>query len=441
MLDYGAGPMQTVLVRTLVLDCLSRVLERGELADHALDRALRANKALHSRERRLVGECLFALVRQRRSLAYRLEAHLGRRWQQLSTPDRDRWALALAAHETAGLSAADGLTLAGLDRADTSRLQAVAQAETRWPSDPLTALAVRRSLPEALAQRFVDALGDEADGCLEAMGHRAPLALRTNLLKGTPEQLIEKLAAEGVAAQPGQLSPWAVVLEGRPNVFGLAAYKEGWFEVQDEGSQLIALASQARPGGKVIDACAGGGGKTLALGAAMANKGSLWACDISTARLADVAPRARRAGLFCFRTLVAPPTPEGDVALKPHEGRNDVVLVDAPCSGTGAWRRNPDARWRLTTEQLEAFPALQLEILRRYARLVRPGGRIVYATCSVLPEENERVVESFLADGGFVLEPASVPASARDGDFLRLYPHRHGTDGFFGAVMRRAPKA
>ena len=424
-------------LRTLLLDTVIRVLDQGELADRALDRALRAHRNLHSRERRLLGEALFAVVRHHRRLDYQLEQAAALGWRNLSTPDRHLWRVTAALLFACAKSEADAARVTGLERGDVAKIAAAIGIEPSWPADPAVALGTRRSVPDHLAARFLAQFSDDADRCLESLGERAPLTLRANTLKGDREALLTALRAEGVEATAGALSPWAVTLQERPNVFGLESYKRGLFEVQDEGSQLIALATAARSGRCVVDACAGGGGKTLALSATMHNKGRLIACDVNQGRMSDIPVRARRAGAFNIEPLVVPVDRSGDTVLNKIKGKADVVLVDAPCSGTGSWRRNPDARWRLTAEQLAAFPAVQLSILRRHASLVRPGGAIVYATCSLFREENEDVVEAFLAGGEFELEVAPVPQEARDGGFLKLLPHVHGTDGFFAAVMRR----
>lgn len=430
--------MQAGLIRAVVLDVVARVRERGELADRALDRALRAHRELHSRERRRVSEAVFALVRMARRIDFLLE-HVDTSWSNRSTPDRDRLRFAAALVTEVEAELGEALSLAGLESRDRRVLERLLAADVSWPADPIERLAVERSVPEWLARKLVDEFGADADLLLAELNRRAPLTLRTNLLKTSREALLERLAAEHVEARPGAFSPWAVVLGGRPNVFGLDAFKEGLFEVQDEGSQLIALASGARPGKRVIDVGAGGGGKTLALAAMMQNKGALVPVDVTEARMRDLKPRAKRAGVFNLQPMIVP-ADAPDSLLEPQRGRADIVLVDAPCSGTGAWRRNPDARWRLTEAELAEFPSRQVGILHRYAPLVRPGGRMVYASCSVFRSENEEVVDAFLAEHpDFEVKPLegldseTLDAKGR----LKLLPHVHGTDGFFAAGLVR----
>ncbi len=309
-------------------------------------------------------------------------------------------------------------------------------------------LAVEESLPAWIADRFVAERGlDEARALARAMNARAPLTVRANALLGSREDLRARLAAEGVDAEPTRASPWGLVLDGHANAFALRAFQEGRFEIQDEGSQLVALACGARPGWTVVDACAGAGGKSLALAAEMRNKGSLHALDTDAERLSEARRRARRAGVHNLRARRIAPGPEADAELADLAGKADVVLVDAPCSGLGTLRRKPDARWRLAEGDPVRFAETQRALVVRFARLLRPGGRLVYATCSIGRTENDDVADHAGREAG--LRPAPLapllgperaaalgvtdPAGAR----LRLYPHRQGTDGFFVALFER----
>lgn len=278
----------------------------------------------------------------------------------------------------------------------------------------------------------------------------APVDLRVNTLKTHDrETALAALAAEGVEASVTDLSPLGLRLPaGRVNLPATKAFKDGLVEVQDEGSQLVALLTDARPGMAVVDFCAGAGGKTLGLAANMANKGRLIACDVSAGRLERSAARLKRAGAHNVTRRVL--TSESDKWIKRHAKGFDRVLVDAPCTGTGTWRRNPDARWRLSPEQLDDLTSRQASILDSARRLVKPGGRLVYATCSLLPEENTNQIEAFLArwkdaEGWRPLSIAEVWETAAgtpcpvdaDATTLSLTPARHGTDGFFTAVLQR----
>jgi 16S rRNA (cytosine967-C5)-methyltransferase len=301
--------------------------------------------------------------------------------------------------------------------------------------------AVRLSYPTWLVELLVEDHGrDEGLALAEAMNRRAPLAIRANTARGTREALVDRLADENVTARPTELAPAGLVCETRINAFALSAFRDGLFEVMDEGSQLVAELVAPPPGGRVVDACAGAGGKTLAIGAALGGKGRLLALDTDGKKLEELRRRARRAGLTNVEARAIKETPLG-LGIK---GQFDRVLVDAPCSGLGTLRRNPEARWRLTRATVESFPARQLALLVTYAPLVAVGGRLIYATCTVARAENEKVVERFLAErDDFVPVPVKEiwgrerAERLGDGMTLRLSPNRHDTDGFFGAVLRR----
>jgi 16S rRNA (cytosine967-C5)-methyltransferase len=304
--------------------------------------------------------------------------------------------------------------------------------------------ALRLSYPSWMIETFTNDLGPTGGVALaDAMNTRAPMALRVNTARISREALIARLAEEHVVAKPTPLAPAGLVLETRVNAFGLSAFQEGLFEVMDEGSQLVAEVVAPPPGGRVVDACAGAGGKTLAVGALMEGKGRLLALDTDGKKLEELRRRSRRAGL----TNVTARPVEAEGTKLPAEARPggwDRVLVDAPCSGTGTLRRNPEARWRLTADAVRSFPARQLALLVTYAPLVAVGGRLIYATCSVVDAENEGVVAKFCAErDDFVRVPLKEiwgkerAAAAGDGLTLRLHPHTHDTDGFFAAVLRR----
>lgn len=291
---------------------------------------------------------------------------------------------------------------------------------------------------EPLRHRFGPAFGRE----MAAMLTPPPLDLRVNPLKTSQAAVLDALARLGLPAQACRMAPHGVRVADRPSLSRLPMLKTGEAEIQDEGSQLVAMLVDARPGDRVVDFCAGAGGKTLAIATQMANKGLVIACDVAEGRLKRAAERFRHAGLHNIQTRLL--AGERDKWVKRHKGGFDRVLVDAPCSGTGTWRRNPDARWRAQEEGgLEALQALQANILDSAARLVKPGGRLVYATCSLLPDENEAQVERFLAaHPDFQVVPlrdaAPQLATSAHPDYLSLTTARHDTDGFFAAVMQRS---
>ncbi|HEY1089327.1 MAG TPA: RsmB/NOP family class I SAM-dependent RNA methyltransferase, partial [Archangium sp.] len=331
---------------------------------------------------------------------------------------------------------------------DGAWLRTVAQGKSKLAELPEPKrFGTEASLPDFLAAKLLAELGEgEARAVGEAMNKRGPLTARINPLKGTREEVQARLEAEGVVVTPTPLSPFGLVLETRTNVYSLETFKEGFFEVQDEGSQLLGMLVDAPPR-KVIDACAGAGGKTLQLAAQMKNRGEIYALDVDARRLEDLKLRARRAGVHNVRIQAIGPGPEADEQLSKLHGQAERVLVDAPCSGTGTYRRKPDARYRITEALLAEHVEKQKVLIARFAKLVKPGGRLIYGTCSLLREENEAVVEDFLkTHPDFSLTPvtpwlgeALASKTTRDG-MLRLYPHRHDTDGFFGAVLVRKAK-
>jgi 16S rRNA (cytosine967-C5)-methyltransferase len=311
--------------------------------------------------------------------------------------------------------------------------------------DPEMSRAVANELPEWLLPYFERVFGKELEREMTALNAGAPIDLRVNLLKADRETAGRALAAEGVAAEPTPWSPIGLRISERVPLGGLIAFKEGLVEVQDEGSQITALLTDARPGMRVVDFCAGAGGKTLALAAGMANRGKLVACDVSARRLERAVRRLRRAGVGNAERRVL--TSERDKWVKRHTGGFDRVLIDAPCLGTGTWRRNPGDKWRVSPKDLADLIVRQQEILSSAARLVRPGGKLVYATCSLLREEDEAQAEAFLAaEPEFSVVPAAhawnetIGGRSPGGEgYLRLTPARHGTDGFFVAIFERQP--
>lgn len=317
--------------------------------------------------------------------------------------------------------------------------------ETHTLEHPHMPEEVRAEVPDWAAERLRETLGPRFLEEAEALCGPAPLDLRVNPVKADREGVLRLLSEAGVAAEPTRWSPLGIRVQGRPAVSTSEPFRQGLIEIQDEGSQLVAFLASARPGHQVVDFCAGAGGKTLAMAAAMANKGRVIACDVLGNRLKRAAERFRRAGLHNIETRAL--SSERDPWVKRHKGHFDRVLVDAPCSGTGTWRRNPDSRWRPLGPGLGELVPIQHAILDSASRLVKPGGRLVYATCSMLNDENEKQVASFL-DGHGDFRVVPMPEVWRetvgttppgDGPYMSLTPARHGTDGFFAAVLERIP--
>ncbi|WP_367068030.1 RsmB/NOP family class I SAM-dependent RNA methyltransferase [Oryzisolibacter sp. LB2S] len=308
----------------------------------------------------------------------------------------------------------------------------------------------RHNLPQWLAEPLKAQLGDEFWALARSLQEQAPLDLRVNTLQAKRDQIQKELAQAAIQSVATPYSPWGLRVAGKPALNRLDAFTRGALEVQDEGSQLLALLLDAKRGEMVVDFCAGAGGKTLAIGAQMRNTGRLYAFDVSGHRLDALKPRLARSGLSNVHPAAL--AHERDERVKRLAGKIDRVLVDAPCSGLGTLRRNPDLKWRQSPQAVQELTAKQAAILASAARLVKPGGRLVYATCSVLPEENEAIAKAFGAahadfvplSAGELLAQLKVEQAAglcsggEDGQrYLRLWPHRHETDGFFAAVWQR----
>ena len=405
-------------------------------ADAVANGFFRDRRFIGSGDRRSVSERVWAILRTRRRLAWWLERvgeRVTPRMLVAASLLLEGWALSGVAQSFSGGQF-------GPTHLSAGESAALGHLEGHTADHPAMPEAVRLEVPDwvlpLLQARFGDSLADE----MAAMGEPAPLDLRVNLLKGTRDEALAALASEGIEAMPTEFSPWGLRVEGRRLVTSGVAFQSGLLEIQDEGSQLVAAMVGAAPGMRVADWCAGAGGKTLALAMTMQNRGQIVACDVSKPRLEGAVRRLRRAGVHNVEQHLIV---TGDKWAKRRAGAFDRVLVDAPCTGTGTWRRNPDARLRLAERDLAELVPKQAMILDAAARLVRKGGWLVYATCSVLTEENEAQVQAFIADHpDFSIVPVArawggagpVPTA---GDFLVLTPRRHGTDGFFTAVLER----
>ena len=402
---------------------LGQLLRFDHPADAVVSRYFREHRQLGHADRAFVAETVFAVLRRGRSIEARCAGQLSDRRRLLAT-------LAIVR----GWSQRE---LAPVLKASEEEWLAAAKAVPEADLPP----AVRCDLPDWLYARLEQQFGaDEVLALSRAMNQSAPLDLRVNTLKGDRDTLLAKLAADDIAASPGALSPLAVRLRDKPALAKHPLFLEGAFEVQDEGSQLLGFLLEPKRGEMVVDFCAGAGGKTLLLGALMRNTGRLYAFDVSDKRLANLKPRLARSGLSNVHP--ARIEHERDQKIKRLAGKADRVLVDAPCSGLGTLRRNPDLKWRQDEKSIAELTVKQASILDAASTLVRPGGRLVYATCSLLAEENDAIVAAFLEKHpDFSLLPANgilgKQSIACDGDVLRLLPHKHNTDGFFAAAMER----
>jgi 16S rRNA (cytosine967-C5)-methyltransferase len=399
------------------------VLPLENPADSTLSAFFRAHPKIGQQDRATIAESVFAALRRRRLLE---------RVAGTNSPRR----LVLATW-----TALLGANLREIDpwlRGDEAEWLASVKtgANARQPFE------VECDLPDWVIERLKPRFGEAAllelaKGLLET----APLDLRVNAVKSPRDAVIRRLAADGLRATATPYSPDGVRLQGKPAINKHPLFLDGSVEIQDEGSQLLCYLVAPKRGEMVVDFCAGAGGKTLALGALMRSTGRLYAFDVSPGRIAKLKPRLARSGLSNVHPQRIERT--NDARVKRLAGKIDRVLVDAPCSGLGTLRRNPDMKWRQTPQDVAELMEKQKGILSGAARLVKEGGRLVYATCSILEEENQRIVEDFLASNEqFTLRPAgdilrSERIALDMGEYFQLWPHRHGTDGFFAAVMER----
>jgi 16S rRNA (cytosine967-C5)-methyltransferase len=401
---------------------LAELLKFSGPADQAVSRYFRAHRNFGREERAFIAEAVYAVLRRLRSL-------------KAAAQSEEPRALVLAAlARVLGYSAR---SLQGALREEDVQVIGKAKAfELRQlpPSEQL-------DLPDWLWRRLEAGYGaDEAKNIAQGLLNPAPLDLRVNLARLSRDEALQRLELEGA---PTPWSPAGIRLKGKPAINKHALFLDGSVEVQDEGSQLLAYLVAPRRGEMVADFCAGAGGKTLALSMLMRGSGRVYAMDVSAKRLSQLAPRAARAGISNVHPIVL--ASENDLRAKRLSGKLDRVLVDAPCSGFGTLRRNPDLKWRHKEEAIPELAQKQLRILNAAAKLVKPGGRLVYATCSVLAEENEEVAAAFLQAAGesfSALDCGELLAAQRigieAGPQLRLWPHKHGTDGFFAAAFQRS---
>lgn len=400
---------------------LDLVLDFKRPADAVLSAFFRDNRKLGARDRAFVAEAVFGVLRRYRYLS-------------VVVPAANPRTLIVA-----WLIKMRGMSGATLEQfAKPELIQHIRNAKTED-----LPLGVAAELPDWVIEKLQATL---ADADILALGRSlqqpAPLDLRVNTFKADRDTVLAQLQGEGLPVEATPFSSWGLRVKSHPAINRHPLFIDGTLEVQDEGSQLLALLLGARRGEMVCDFCAGAGGKTLAIGAMMASTGRLYAFDVADKRLANLKPRLARSGLSnVMPQLIAS---ESDTRVKRLAGKLDRVLVDAPCSGLGTLRRNPDLKFRQSAQGVAELVDKQRAILRAAAKLLKPGGRLVYATCSLLPEENEAIVEAFLAEGGYARESmdmllAQHKLAIETGDYLKLSPAAHGTDGFFAAVMTRQP--
>ncbi|SHG42326.1 RsmB/NOP family class I SAM-dependent RNA methyltransferase [Massilia sp. CF038] len=408
-------------------EVLREILRFSAPADTTLSRYFKDHPRLGSRERGAVAEGIYAILRNKSFFTDFAEAGQSPTMRRLTI---------------LGLAEAVGAdSLGGLTEEETAFLTRVMEIDRN-----LMPPQMRSNMPKWLFDKFVAQYGEaEALELASALNQPAPLDLRVNSIKATRDEVVAGLLEAPIAAEPMPYAPLGLRVLKKPALQNLPLFKSGAIEVQDEGSQVLSQIVGAKRGEMVVDFCAGAGGKTLALGALMRNTGRLYAFDISEKRLAKLKPRLARSGLSNVHPVQI--AHERDAKIKRLAGKIDRVLVDAPCSGLGTLRRNPDVKWRQKIDAIAEMQEKQASILAGAARLLKGGGRLVYATCSLLNEENDFIVEQFLAaHPDFELVPmhqvlAEQKIELEMGDYLKLLPHKHQTDGFFAAVMQRKPMA
>lgn len=411
--------------------------------DNLIGQYFKSRRYIGSKDRAFIGEMTYGILRHGGALEWHVE-----RLKRAANPRH----VVLAAlvffyeqtpSEITALFTGNGYGPQKLSTDEYALIERLSKESYENETMPLPA---RHSFPDWMEGRLRDAFGENLDAALDALNAEAPVDLRVNTLKCKDRaELIFSLDKEGFLAMPTPHSPLGVRLKKRIPAFTTQAFAEGWFEMQDEGSQICALLVQAQKGQKVIDFCAGAGGKTLAMAATMGNKGRILAFDNSARRLKQMPKRLARAGVD--NVMIKAIASENDPLLKRHRASADWVLVDAPCSGSGTWRRNPDLKWRLTPTDLSELKVLQKNILASAAALVKPGGSLVYVTCSVFADENQHQVLQFLMDYPEFRVAApdklwnslcvELEEAAAHQPVLRLAPHQDGTDGFFAAVLSR----
>ncbi len=399
------------------------MLKFKQPADGVLSNHFRVDRT-GGRERAFIAETAYAVLRRKRLLE-RIVSDGG-------TPRR----LVLAA-----LVRLQGVSQRQLAEAVTAR-EMDWLAGIKAQAEPVLSLAEQADLPDWLAERLLTRMSEaELLALARGLNQPAPLDLRVNPMKVSRDEALAKLVADGIEVEPCPFAPLGIRAKGRPALSRHPLFLDGGIEVQDEGSQLLGHLLAPKRGEMVVDFCAGAGGKTLLLGAMMRSTGRLYAFDVSEKRLAKMKPRIARSGLSNVHPVCI--AGENDIRVKRLAGKIDRVLVDAPCSGLGTLRRNPDLKWRQTPASVEELTRKQADILAAAARLVKPGGRLVYATCAILPEENEAIVDAFAAaHADFTRVPvaellAQQGIALDTGTDLRLLPHLHGTDGFYAAVLER----
>ena len=429
-------------------ESLQLVLSSEKPADSVIDLFFRSRKYLGSHDRRFIAESTYGTLRHLRKCESLLRRALGNNADGMIPEDGFLLLVVtylLAVEQRTPIEVVDlqsAVKSGQLKPQLGSLLQSLSTPQDVQPADPVVRIGEEYSYPDWMVQRFLDQFGEKETLLLcESLNGQAPLSLRANSLKSSVEECQGALRKEGVATERTKLSPFGLIVPKRINIFQIQAFRDGLFEVQDEGSQLVPYLLDPKPTAKVLDACAGAGGKTLELAALMKNRGEIVAADVNSFRLDQLRKRAQRAGVSNVRIRQVQ-----DIAdlAEQYTDYFDVALIDAPCSGIGTLRRNPGMKWMVTEETIREVSEKQLHILEACVPFVKTGGRVAYATCTLFREENETVVETFLkAHAEFALDDPPLDRARFDfspysvGKYIKFTPYRDGTDGFFIAVMKK----
>ncbi len=415
-----------------VTELYTDVIVSSKPADRLIDVFFRERKYLGSKDRRFISESLYGILRNKRKIEFSIDSIEEKRTSLLCCI---AYLMLDKKYDADLISDEVDIPVETIKRIEKNI------NSTSVEGSSIDTVALQYSFQDWMVKEWNEYFGnDELIPLCSILNTQAPMTLRVNTIKTTVEQCQQKLELEGIETEKGKYSPFALHLKKRINVFQSQAFKDGLFEVQDEGSQLLAMLVDPKPKSKVLDVCAGAGGKALAMASIMNNRGEIFAFDIHSTRLEELKKRIRRSGVDSIRTKVIK---ENEV-LEGFIGAADFVLVDAPCTGTGTIRRNPGMKWSVTQQMVKELREKQLSILSLNSQYTKIGGRLVYATCSLIKDENEHVVEHFLdKEKNFELvNPSSIferyhLESMCTNKYFQLLPSKYNTDGFFAAVMKR----
>lgn len=414
------------------INILKNILEVKKPADRIISFHFKQNRFIGSKDKAIISQLVYAILRNKATLEFYLKKF------NLQTTARKLVIAYLSVTENKDLPEMTKIFDGDMYSARNLKGAEIEFTKKRKQIDPLEMKEFEKlNFPEWLSEDLKEAFGDNLANEMIGLNQQATTTIRVNLLKTTRAKLKADLKDEDIRTKKTKISPFGLTIEGKNNLFASQCFKKGYFEVQDEGSQILAILADTKPKQKVLDMCCGAGGKLLAMAATMEHTGSLIGTDVNERRLLESKKRLKRAGISNAMLKVI--SSENDKYLKRQAGRFDTIFVDAPCSGTGTWRRNPDSKWNLEAEFVEQLTVTQASILKSARNLVKSGGTIAYATCSVLRKENHDQVEKFLAenDDFELVDISTIYPDLTSEKTLQLTPSKHKCDGFFIALLRK----